>query len=241
MARFASLFTGEEPVESSDSAPGEKPAPYNILLVDDEAGVLNALRRIFRQENYQIHVAMCGAEALALLENQPCQLIISDFMMPRMNGVELLRQVKEKYPDTMRIMLTGHADTEAVMGAIKDGAVYKFILKPWNDDDLRVTVALALEQYDLIKRNKSLSQKNKKNEKEIKELAKLSVTNRSQLAIMLHKRNLLNDQQVQEIYKQQQQRKDPTIKLILEHEWVSEKQIREILKKELMIEEVGLT
>jgi len=243
MARFASLFTGEESVGSEDSASAEKPVPYNILLVDDEASVLNALRRIFRQENYQIHVAMCGSEALALLDKQPCQLIISDFMMPRMNGVELLRKVREKYPDTMRIMLTGHADTEAVMGAIKDGAVYKFILKPWNDDDLRVTVALAIEQYDLIKRNKSLSQQNKKNEKEIKELAKLSVTNRSQLAIMLHKRNLLNDKQVQEIYKQQQQqqRKEPTIKLILEHEWVSEKQIRAILKKELMIEEVGLT
>jgi DNA-binding NtrC family response regulator len=57
-------------------------------------------------------------------------------------------------PDTIRIMLTGHANTDAVMGAINDGAVYKFILKPWNDDDLRVTVALALEQFDLIARNK---------------------------------------------------------------------------------------
>jgi len=241
MARFASLFTGEEPVESADSTPAEKPAPYNILIVDDESGVLNALRRVFRQENYQIHVAMSGEEALALLDKQPCQLMISDFMMPRMNGVELLRKVREKYPEIMRIMLTGHADTEAVMGAIKDGAVYKFILKPWNDDDLRVTVALALERYELGQKNKELKQQNEQNAKEIKDLAKLTVTNRSQLAIMLHKRNLLNDKQIQELYKQQQLKKEPTLRIILEKEWVSENKIRQILKKDLMIEEVLLS
>jgi len=241
MARFASLFTGEEAVDSSGSVEDEKPTPYNILIVDDESGVLNALRRVFRQENYQIHVAMCGEEALALLEKQPCQLMISDFMMPRMNGVELLRKVKERHPEIMRIMLTGHADTEAVMGAIKDGAVYKFILKPWNDDDLRVTVALALEKYDLIQKNKELKQQNLKNTKEIKDLARLTVTNRSQLAIMLNKRNLLNDKQIQELYKQQQMKKEPTLKIILNKEWVSENKIRQILKKDLMIEEVLLS
>lgn len=208
MARFSNLFTGEMPQPpSGDKAIVDKAADYHILLVDDEAGVLNALRRVFRRENYQIHVAMSGEEALALLEQQPCQLMISDFMMPRMNGVQLLRKVREEYPDLMRIMLTGHADTEAVMGAIKDGAVYKFILKPWNDDDLRITVALALEQYDLIRKNAALKQQNEKDAKEINELAKLTVTNRSQLAIMLYKRNLLNDQQIQQLYKLQQQRR----------------------------------
>ena len=217
-----------------------KPEPYHILLVDDEAGVLNALRRVFRRENYEIHVAMSGEEALKLLESQKCQLMISDFMMPGMNGVELLRAVKNKYADIMRIMLTGQADTEAVMGAIKDGAVYKFILKPWNDYDLRVTVALALEQYDLIQKNKALKQQNEKNTKELNDLAKLTVTNRSQLAIMLHKRGLLNDLQIQELYKQQTLRKEPTLQIILKKEWVSEKKIRNILKKDFLIEEVLL-
>ncbi len=241
MARFSGLFTGEMPrTPPGDKTLADKPADYHILLVDDEAGVLNALRRVFRQENYQIHVALNGEEALALLEKQPCQLMVSDFMMPSMNGVQLLRKVRERYPDLMRIMLTGHADTEAVMGAIKDGAVYKFILKPWNDDDLRITVALALEQYDLIRKNKALKQQNEKNTREISELAKLTVTNRSQLAIMLHKRNLLNDQQIQQLYKLQQQRREPTIKMILDRDWVSEKQIRKLLKQDLMIEEVSL-
>jgi len=136
--------------------------------------------------------------------------------------------------------MTGHADTDAVVAAIKEGAVYKFILKPWNDDDLRVTAGLALEQHDLIRHNKELVQQNKKNEKEISALSKLAVSNRSQLAIMLHKRNLLNDNQVQEIHRLQQTKKLPTIKILLDKEWVPEKKIRSILKKDLLIDEVSL-
>lgn len=241
MSRFTSLFTGEAPSSSGEGADENRQGEaYHILLVDDEPGVLNALRRVFRQENYQIHVAMSGEEALALLARQACQLVISDFMMPGMNGVQFLRQARERHPELIRIMLTGHADTEAVMGAIKDGAVFKFILKPWNDDDLRVTVGLALEQYDLIQKNKALKQQNEQHAKEISELTKLTVTNRSQLAIMLHKRNLLNDQQIQQLYKLQQQRREPIIKMILEREWIAERRIRQILKEDLMMEEVAL-
>lgn len=161
-------------------------------------------------------------------------------MMPKMNGVELLRTVKTKHPEIMRIMLTGHADTEAVMGAIKDGAVYKIILKPWNDDDLRVTVSLALEQYELLKKNRSLKKKNEQHARDINKLTKLTVSNRSQLAIMLLKRGLLNEQQVQEIYKQQQIRKESALKIILDRDWVCEKVIRQALSSNLMIEEVAL-
>ena len=77
--------------------------------------------------------------------------------MPGMNGSELLREVRERWPNTIRIMLTGHANTDAVMGSIKEGAVYRFILKPWNDDDIRLTIALALEQYELIQRTRTLT------------------------------------------------------------------------------------
>lgn len=240
MSRYSALFSDDASEEKSELTVQPRRAPYQILLVDDEPGVLNALRRVFRQENYTVHTAPGAEEALALLQKTPCHLMISDYMMPGMNGVELLRKVKELHPEMMRIMLTGHADTNAVMGAIKDGAVYKFILKPWNDDDLRVSVALALEQYDLVQKNRDLQKKNKENAREIESLARLTVTNRSQLAIMLHKRNLLNDRQLQDIYKQQQQRKEPILKLILDREWVPESRIREILRKELMIEEVIL-
>jgi type II secretory ATPase GspE/PulE/Tfp pilus assembly ATPase PilB-like protein/DNA-binding NarL/FixJ family response regulator len=217
-----------------------RPRQYSLLLVDDEPNVLKALQRIFREENYRIHTASDGEEALAVLQREPCQLLISDFKMPSMNGVELIRKVRKHYPEVIRIMLTGQADTEAVMGAIKDGAVYKFILKPWNDDDLRITVALALEQYDLLQRNKALQQSNQRKNRELNTLSKLAVTNRSQLTIMLNKRGLLNQQQVQALYKLQQSSKEPVLKQILERDWLKEETIRDILRKDLMIEEVAL-
>ena len=239
MPSYASLFTGAAPDESTPAAARPANAAYRILLVDDEPNVLSALKRVFRQENYAVVTVSGGPEALALLQKEPFHLMISDYMMPGMTGAELLKQVKALKPEIIRIMLTGHADTGAVMGAINEGAVYKFILKPWNDDDLRVTVALALEQYDLIQKNKTLQQDNAQKSKEINALSKLTVNNRSQLAIMLNKKNLLNSQQVQELYRLQQQKKEPLIKLLLERDWVSEKDIRDILRKELLMEEVS--
>jgi len=240
MSQYAALFTGEsaESNDSGNSMPKEN--VYKILLVDDEKNVLSALKRVFRQENYQVITANNGEEALQLLEQQKIQLMISDYMMPKMNGAELLKITREKHPDMIRIMLTGHADTSAVMAAIKEGAVYKFILKPWNDDDLRITVGLALEQYDLKQKNNALKKSNTKKSKELNALSKLAVTNRSQLAIMLHKRNLINDKQAQELYKLQQSRKTPMIKLILDKEWVAKKKIREIMRKKFLIDEVSL-
>lgn len=238
MSLYTSLFTGSKPTSEPQKA-ADKPI-YRIMLVDDEPNVLKALQRIFRQENYQITLASNGQEALEHLEKDTFQLMISDYMMPIMNGAELLKRARAIQPEMIRIMLTGHADTGAVMGAINEGAVYKFILKPWNDDDLRVTVALALEQYDLLRKNKALQKDNVQKSKEISSLAKLTITNRSQLAIMLNKRNLLNSQQVQELYRLQQTRKEPMIKLLLERDWVAEKVIRDILRKELLLEEVSL-
>jgi len=238
MSQYASLFTGED--SDDDLTEAETPKNYKILLVDDEPNVLNALKRVFRQENYTVFTACNGEEALKILAEEKCQLMISDFKMTVMNGAELMRRAKAEYPEMIRILLTGHADADAVMTAIKEGAVYKFILKPWNDDDLRVTVSLGLEQYDLIQRNQKLQKQNNDKSKEISALSKLTVSNRSQLAIFLHKRNLLNDKQIQEIYKIQQSKKTPKIKILLEREWVDEKEIRNILKTELMIDEVSL-
>lgn len=236
--RYSSLFVGQE----STAAPLEliPETPYRMLLVDDEPNVLAALRRVFQRENYELLFARNGAEALEILANQPVHLIISDFMMPQMNGSELLAQVRERWPQTIRIMLTGHANTDAVMGSIKDGAVYRFILKPWNDDDLRLTIALALEQYSLQQRNRSLEQENKKQHRDLETLAKLSVTNRSQLAILLHKKGLLNAQQIQQLHKEMQTHKTPVLRQLMQHEWLDADRIYELLRKDLMFEEVDL-
>ena len=234
---YAHLFTGEPAPADNNTVP---PARYRILLVDDEPNVLSALRRVFHQENYEVVTCQNPLEALERLGRESFQVIISDYMMPHMNGGDVLKQARAVQPDMIRIMLTGHADVNAVISAVKSGAVYKFILKPWNDDDLRVTVALALEQYELKQKNNALKRENQVKSKEIEQLAKFSITNRSQLAILLNKKGLLNAQQVQELMRIQQQRKDSTIKLIVGNGWLAEKTIHDLLAKELMLQQVAL-
>ncbi len=235
MSRYSSFFTGGDGEDQRTAS-----TPYRLLFVDDEANVLSALRRIFRRENYSIDSAMSGAEALQLLKEHSYQLIISDHRMPQMSGTELLKQVKNLYPETIRIMLTGYADTGAVMGAVNDGAVYKFILKPWNDDDLRITVSLALEQYDLLQKNRRLKLENKEKSKEIKKLKSAVGSDSGQIAILLNKKNLLNNAQLQQLFKIKQTSNESALKIILHRQWVDEAVIREILRKELLIEEVAL-
>ncbi|MCO6057989.1 Flp pilus assembly complex ATPase component TadA [Pseudomonas sp. MOB-449] len=236
--RYASLFVGKEaPSETPESVASQ---PYHLLLVDDEPGVLAALRRVFQRENYQLHFARNGDEALKILASQEIQLVISDFMMPKMNGSELLVRVRERWPDTIRIMLTGHANTEAVMGSIRDGAVYRFILKPWNEDDLRLTIALALEQHALQQRNRALERENQKQHRDLETLAKLSVTNRSQLAILLHKKGQLNAQQIQQLHKEMQAYKTPVLRQLVQHDWIDSTKVFELLRKDLMFEEIDL-
>lgn len=239
MTDYASLFTGKTAAPQAPSTHLTAPK-YRLLLVDDEQGIVKALTRVFRQENYEIVTASGGKDGLDKFAEGPVHLVISDFMMPGMNGAQFLHEVKQRSPETIRIMLTGHANTDAVMGAINEGAVYKFILKPWNDDDLRVTVALALEQFDLIARNKILKTENQQKTKEISALSKLAATHRSRLGIMLHKKNLLSSAQLQELAMLQERRKEPLIALLLEKDWVNERHIRELLKSDMLIEEVQL-
>jgi type II secretory ATPase GspE/PulE/Tfp pilus assembly ATPase PilB-like protein/DNA-binding response OmpR family regulator len=239
MTDYAALFTSKTPVAQAP-ATHLTPSRYRLLFVDDEPGIVKALARVFRQENYEIVTAANGAEGLQRINEATTHLVISDFMMPVMNGADFLREVKQRSPETIRIMLTGHADTNAVMGAVNEGAVYKFILKPWNDDDLRITVSLALEQSDLIARNRVLRSENEKKSKEIAALSKLAATHRSRLGIMLHKKGLLSAAQLQELSVQQERRKEPLISLLLEKDWVPERQIRDLLKRDLLIEEVQL-
>jgi len=239
MTDYSALFTGR--TAAPQAAASHLTAPkYRLLLVDDEPGIVKALARVFRQENYEVVTAGNGNEGLARLAEGAFQLVISDFMMPGMDGAQFLREVKQRSPDTIRIMLTGHANTDAVMGAINDGAVYKFILKPWNDDDLRVTVALALEQFDLLARNRQLKSENAQKAREISALSRLAATHRSRLGIMLHKKHLLTDSQLQELTLLQERRKEPLISLLLEKDWVAERNIRDLLRKDMQIEEVQL-
>ncbi|WP_338758650.1 EAL domain-containing protein [Massilia sp. METH4] len=123
------------------------PARRTLLLVDDEPGVLGALARVFRREGWQVLLAGSGAQALEMLAVNDVQVIISDQRMPHMSGSELLARTRELYPRTVRMIMSGYADHASIMDAVNRGAIYKFLSKPWDDDELREAVR---EAFDLV-------------------------------------------------------------------------------------------
>ena len=128
-----------------------------ILCVDDERNVLRALERIFLDDDYEIVIAGSGEEGLKVMEESgPFQVVISDYRMPIMNGVEFLKAVYVRWPETVRIVLSGYADAGAIVAAINEGHIYRFIPKPWNDEELRITIQNALERFFLQKKNLEL-------------------------------------------------------------------------------------
>ncbi|MCK4727322.1 MAG: response regulator [Desulfobacterales bacterium] len=141
---------------------------HTILCVDDEKNILSSLKRLLRKEGYRLLTAPGGAEGLKLLEENSVHLVISDQRMPRMDGTQFLAKVKEGYPDAIRIILTGYTDVDSITESINKGHVYKFFLKPWNDQSLKLEIKQALEQYDLIQANKTLHKKILEQNKELK-------------------------------------------------------------------------
>ena len=131
-------------------------APKRILIVDDEENVCHALRRSLRKEGYELFFGHEPAEGLELLKKQPVDMVISDHLMPNMTGLEFLKIVRDRYPDVMRLILTGHADMQTAIDAINLGAIYRFLTKPWDDADLKITLFLAFEQQDLELENRKL-------------------------------------------------------------------------------------
>ncbi len=121
-----------------------------ILFVDDEPSILSALRRLFRAKGFQVRVAEGGLAGLALLEGETVDLVISDMRMPEMDGVSFLEQVRTRWPDTMRLLLTGYADITSIMGAINRGEIYRYIAKPWDDNDIILIVRSALQQRAMM-------------------------------------------------------------------------------------------
>ncbi|MFG6447517.1 HD domain-containing phosphohydrolase [Roseateles sp. BYS180W] len=127
--------------------------PATILFVDDENAILSALRRLFRPQGYQILVADSGEEGLRLLEEQPVDLVISDMRMPVMDGAVFLEQVRQRWPDAVRMLLTGYADIASTIAAINRGEIHRYIAKPWDDQDLLLSVREALSRRSLEREN----------------------------------------------------------------------------------------
>lgn len=144
-----------------------------VLFVDDEASILASLKRLLRKEPYTVHTAESGAKGLELLESTAVQLVVSDQRMPEMNGTQFLHEVKQRYPDTLRIVLSGYAEAAAIVDAINEGEVYRFIGKPWNEDDLRSTIRQALEHYDVVLENRALQEQSAHQLKELQRLNRM--------------------------------------------------------------------
>ncbi len=120
----------------------------SLLIVDDEKDNLDALNRLLRQ-HFAVTVTTSPIEALKLLTKEKFQIILSDQRMPEMTGVELLEKAKGICPDTVRILLTGYTDVESVIGAINRGNIYRYIAKPWDPEDLKITLRQAAEAFEM--------------------------------------------------------------------------------------------
>lgn len=127
-----------------------------LLLVDDEPNVVSSLRRLFRRDGYHILSANGGSEGLELLSENNVDVIISDQRMPGMTGVEFLREAKIRHPGTVRIVLSGYTELQSVTDAINEGAIYRFLTKPWVDEQLREQISKAFEHKELIEENQQL-------------------------------------------------------------------------------------
>ena len=141
LAQKAKIIASK-PVTVPKPAPAPPPKP-RVLFVDDDERVLNALRALFR-EPFDIITADSGAQALELLKASPVQIIVSDQRMPGMTGVELLREVKKAMPRTVRILLTGYSDLAAMVGSINEGEVFRFVKKPWDNDEIQEVMMEAM-------------------------------------------------------------------------------------------------
>ena len=147
---------------------------YKIMIVDDEPANLRTLLRVFRQD-YQVIVAESGAEALTLLQQHDVALMISDQRMPQMTGIELMKKTVEVRPQMVKILLTGYTDISALIESINSGLVYRYLTKPWNNDDLRLTVARALEHYEITKSNHLIVMENNRLRARLHSLSEMAV------------------------------------------------------------------
>lgn len=147
----------------------------NLLYVDDEENNLMSFKATFRMK-YNVHTAISGEEAIKIMDSTPIDIIITDQRMPQMTGVQFLESIIDKYPEPMRILLTGYADLNAVIDAVNKGKIFHYHTKPWNEDELDATIKRAYDVYKL-----------RKDEKELTE--KLGVTN-SQLEFLLRQQLL---------------------------------------------------
>ncbi len=147
---------------------------HSILIVDDEDSILNAFKRILADEDYDVRVANNGSDGLNILRSakKPFSLIISDQRMPEMNGVQFFAQAKEIFPDAVRILLTGYADSDAIIEAINKGGVHLYFTKPWHEEEILLHIKQSLSKVEILAENKRLMELIQNKNKELVALNK---------------------------------------------------------------------
>ncbi|MBU0676026.1 MAG: Flp pilus assembly complex ATPase component TadA [Proteobacteria bacterium] len=242
MSKYADLFkksAGKKGTDSEEFSESRPEGGFTILFVDDEPDILKAMMRIFFEENYTILTANNADEALLIMARQKIQLVVSDHRMPGMTGADLLREIKKRWPETIRIMLTGFADILSIMVAVNEGAVFKFITKPWNDEDLRLTVSLALQQYVLISENKQLKEVTKKQQAKIRQYSAVLDDNKSLIGSYLVKSGVLEKEKLAQALKEME-RGELLVDTLVRLEMVSETAIVQAFLKYGKIEFIDL-
>jgi DNA-binding NtrC family response regulator len=129
---------------------------WSVLFLDDELNVLNALRRTLRRESYRTFFVDGPDEALEVLRDNQIDVVVSDHLMPAMDGLTFLNMVKDQYPHIIRVVLTGHADLQVAIKAINEGEVFRFLTKPWNDIELKITLQQIFDFLKLRRNNQLL-------------------------------------------------------------------------------------
>lgn len=143
---------------------------FTLLFVDDEANILSSLKRLFRPFGYRIFTAESGALGLEIMQREAIDLVVSDMRMPEMNGAQFLEKVRAKWPDTVRILLTGYAEISATIDAINKGQIYRYVSKPWDDNDIALIIKHALQQKVLEREKLRLENLTLKQNAELKDL-----------------------------------------------------------------------
>lgn len=127
-----------------------------VLFVDDDRITLKALERTLKDTQYHAVFAQSGSQALDIMATETVDVVVTDLMMPEMDGMTLLDWVQAEYPDTIRVVLSALSDTDTILEAINNGSVYRYVVKPWNREELKITVRQALELFEIQQEKKAL-------------------------------------------------------------------------------------
>jgi len=163
-------MTPAQPLAAAPPSAAPAAAMPTLLCVDDEPNILASLRRLFRPAGYRVLLAESGAEGLRVLEAEAVDLVISDMRMPEMDGARFLAQVRQRWPDTVRLLLTGYSDIQSIQDAINCGEIYRYITKPWDDTDIQLVVRHALERRALEQEKQRLEALTLRQNEELKQL-----------------------------------------------------------------------